>query len=315
MADRFDLQGHRGARGLKPENTLPGFEVAIDLEATSIETDVLLTRDAVPILFHSPRVTDQLCRRTPSCPPPYPCHRPLVSSLTLAQMRNFRAECNPDPRRFPDQDTSVTPVAELFAAARGIHPYAPPSLDDLFAFVAAYAGEFGTRAGKTPEQRERAQRLRFDLELKRVPYHPEQVGDEFDGEAPGLLEQRVVEVVRAAGVVDRTAVRSFDHRSVRSVRQLEPGLEGGILVAAMAPVNPADLVRQADAQVYLPLYEYLDAEMVRRLHDAGARVVPWTVNECEDWDRLLNWGVDGIATDFPDALALHLRARGVHGWT
>src|SRR5262249_9620067 len=142
----------------------------------------LLTHDAVPILFHESRVTDRLCRRMVNSPPPYPCHRPAVRDLTLAQMRNFLALCNPDSRRFPHQDASVTPLATLFAAAHGINPYAPPALDDLFAFAVAYAGELGQRAGKTPQQQERVRRVRFDLELKRVPYRPEQVGDNFDGD-------------------------------------------------------------------------------------------------------------------------------------
>lgn len=311
MAALFELQGHRGARGLKPENTLSGFEVALDLGVSSIETDVLLTRDGVPVLFHSPRVSDQNCRRSPSSPPPYPCNRPLVSSLTLAQVRDFRAECNPDPKRFPNQDATPTALAVRFAESLGIHPYTPPTLADLFAFADAYAGPMGTQAGKTSQQQERARRVRFDLELKRVPYRPEHVGDCFEGHAPGLLEQRVVDVVRASGAVARTAVRSFDHRSVRAVRRLEPAIAGGVLVAVVAPVEPAEIVRQADAQTYLPLYEFLDRGMVRHLHDAGLRVVPWTVNEPDDWERLLEWGVDGLATDFPDALAQYLRTRGI----
>jgi glycerophosphoryl diester phosphodiesterase len=226
-------------------------------------------------------------------------------------MRNFRAECNPDPKRFPNQDANLTPLAVRFAESHGIDPYTPPALQELFAFAEAYTGAMGVKADKTPEQQERARRVRFDLELKRVPYRPEQVGDDFNGDGPGLLERRVVEVVRQCGAVQRTAVRSFDHRSVRAVRQLEPGIAGGVLVAAVVPVSPADLVRQAEAQTYLPLYEFVDRTMVRRLHDAGLRIVPWTVNEPDDWDRLLEWGVDGIGTDFPDALALHLRTRGI----
>jgi glycerophosphoryl diester phosphodiesterase len=135
MSAPFDLQGHRGARGLKPENTLPGFEAALNLGIGSIETDVRLTADGVPVLFHPPHVTDQLCYRVPNSPPPYPCHRPLVSGLTLAQLRNYRAECNPDPRRFPDQDATPTPLAVRFAASRGIDPYTPPALPELFAFA------------------------------------------------------------------------------------------------------------------------------------------------------------------------------------
>src|SRR5207248_216193 len=116
----------------------------------------------------------------------------------------------------------------------------------LFAFAAAYAGELGERAGKSAAQRERAGRVRFDLEVKRVPFRPEWIGDAFDGRSPGLLECRLVEVIHAAGVLERAAVRSFDHRSVRAVRQLEPRLGAAVLIEGTAPLAPSELARRAD---------------------------------------------------------------------
>ena len=74
---------------------------------------------------------------------------------------------------------------------------------------------------------------------------------------------------------------------------------------------PVELVRQADAQAYGPDYEFLDERQVKQLHAAGIRVVPWTVNEPRDWERLLAWGVDGIATDFPDRLAACCASGGI----
>jgi glycerophosphoryl diester phosphodiesterase len=311
MAPSFDLQGHRGARGLKPENTLPAFEVALDLGVTTLETDLHLTHDGVPVLFHDPSVSEQLCRLVPGSAAPDPATRPAVRSLTLAQMRGYRADRNPDPQRYPDQDPAVTPLARQFAERQGFGPYAPPALADLFAFAAAYAGEPGARAGKTDAQRARARGVRFNLEIKRTPFHPAHVGDAFDGSAPGLLEQRLVEVVWSAGVLARTAACSFDHRCLRALRDLEPGLTTAALVYNTAPVAPAELVRQAGAQVYGPDYEFLDAALVRRLHAEGVRVVAWTVNDAASLFRLLDWGVDGVATDFPDRLTRLLRERGI----
>jgi glycerophosphoryl diester phosphodiesterase len=311
MSGLFDLQGHRGARGLKPENTLPSVEAALDVGVTSIEIDLHLTRDGVPVIFHDAVVSDRLCRLVPGRGAPDPAGRPQVSALTLAQMRGYRADRNPDPGRFPEQDARVTPLAGLFAGQRDIDPYTPPTLADLFAFADAYAGDLGARAGKTPEQRARAGQVRFDLELKRVPFRPEAIGDDFYGASGGLLEQRVVEAVRAAGMAGRTAVRSFDHRSVWAVHRLDPALATAVIVANTAPVSPAEVARQAGAGTYCPDVEFLDEAQVREAHAANIRVVPWTVNEPADWVRLLAWGVDGVTTDYPDRLAAFLRERGV----
>src|SRR5262249_27086109 len=102
----------------------------------------------------------------------------------------------------------------------------------------------------------------------------------------------------------------FDHRSVRVVRRLEPRLTTAVVVAGTAPVSPVQLVRDADAQIYCPDYQFLDQALVQQVHEAGISVVPWTVNEAKDWDQLLAWGVDGITTDFPDGLAALLQRLG-----
>jgi glycerophosphoryl diester phosphodiesterase len=190
-------------------------------------------------------------------------------------------------------------------------PYAIPTLEDLIRFTQAYATDTGRQADKSDEQRRRAATLRFDLELKRVPLFPEAINDGFDGHSPGRLEERVVEAVRAAGVLARTTVRSFDHRSVRVLTQMEPGLSGAVLVADTAPLDPGELARRAGACLYCPSYAFVDDDVVRRAHAAGVRVVPYTVNDPEHWERLLGAGVDGLTTDYPDRLAAFLRARGV----
>jgi glycerophosphoryl diester phosphodiesterase len=307
----FDLQGHRGARGLKPENTFSGFELAFDVGVTTIETDVHLTRDGVVVLSHDPAISERLCRALPDRAVPPPESRPLINTLSLAQLRGYQADRNPDPARFPQQDAGPLPLAVLFAQRQGIDPYTVPTVADLFAFAEAYAGELGVQAGKSAAQRKQVQRIRFDLELKRVPFHPELIGDNFDGMAPALLEQRVVEAIHAAKAVGRSQVRSFDHRSVRAVRQLEPRLTAAILIAETAPVSPSRFTRQADAQVYCPHFRFLDQAQVREAHADGVRVVPWTVNDLDDCLRLIDWGVDGVATDYPDRLAEWLRERGI----
>src|SRR5215831_13458963 len=113
----FELQGHRGARGLKPENTLPSFEAALDIGVSSIESDVHLTRDGVPVICHDPDLGSLLS--TSSTKAPLPRERRL-SLLTSAEVRQFRVDRNPEPQRFPEQESSVTPAAQRFAHANSM---------------------------------------------------------------------------------------------------------------------------------------------------------------------------------------------------
>lgn len=303
----FNLQGHRGARGLKPENTLPSFEAALDAGVSSIETDVHLTRDGVPVLCHDAVLGDTVSLVLSG----HGEFRAGVSQLTLDEVRDFVVARNPDPVRFPVQDNQATPLAEEFAVEHGLHPFCLPTLAELFAFVEFYAADPVSSESKTPEQRDGARKLRFDLELKRVPFEPEAIGDDFNGAMAGMLERRVVEDVIKAGVMARTVVRSFDHRCLRALRELEPALATAVLIAETAPVSPVALVQAAGATTYCPDYRFLDQSMVRALHAAGLSVIPWTVNRAEDWARLMTWGVDGITTDYPDRLADWLRELNI----
>jgi glycerophosphoryl diester phosphodiesterase len=311
MSSLFDLQGHRGARGLRPENTLPSFEAALDAGVTSIETDVHLTSNAVPVLCHDACLSPVLCRRRSGSSVPSPARRPLLSTLTSDEVTNYIADRNPDRRRFPDQAATPTPVAEAFASLMDIDPFAIPTLPLALRFLDAYAGAEGRRAGKSLAQRRRARAVRLDLELKRMPGCPEAIGDNFDGTAPGLLEKVLLPTLSDPRWRGRLSVRSFDHRAVRVLTQALPGLPAAVLVAEMAPVDPAALARAASADIYCPDYLFLDGAQVERCHAGGVRVVPWTVNDEAEWARLVAWGVDGITTDFPDRLAAWLRANGV----
>jgi glycerophosphoryl diester phosphodiesterase len=310
MGQPFDLQGHRGARGLKPENTLSSFEAALDCGVTSLETDLHLTRDGVVVLCHdscvTPRLFRRLTRRVPA-----PSREPLISQLSLEQLRGYRSSVNPEPDRFPDQDATPTPLAFWYAEKHHFDPWFVPALHDLFRFVDDYAGVAGQRLGKSSSQRKRAGSVIFDLELKRVPFEPETIGDGYTGQKPGLLEVLVLQAVRSAGLLTRTRVRSFDHRCVAHLHELEPGLTGAVLIADIAPVAPEEVVQDACARLYCPHYRFLDLAQVRRVQRAGIPVVPWTVNDLETWARLLDWGVDGICTDYPDRLGRELRRRQV----
>src|SRR5262249_26440593 len=137
MAEPFHIQGHRGARGERRENTLPSFEAAWDALCESVETDLHLTADGVPVLCHDPLVTPLLFRRPRGNVTPA-----LVRKLTLEELREFVADQNRSKELFPAQMAEETPLGTRFASQRRLpSAYCVPTLDDLFAFAAAYAAD------------------------------------------------------------------------------------------------------------------------------------------------------------------------------
>jgi glycerophosphoryl diester phosphodiesterase len=272
---------------------LPAFEYALDLEVTTLELDLHLTQDGVVVVTHDDWVGQNchLVGETTASSPPQ------ISRLSLAQLKQYRCDLNPDPGRFPDQQPEPMPLAG--------DNYAIPTLEELFQFVETYANA----GSKSDSQRQRAAGVHFNLETKRTPDAPELIGDDFDGRRPGLFEQEIVALVEAYGLVDRVIIQSFDHRSITVIPQLNPAIATAALTSQ--PVDPADIAAQTSARIWSPDYRRLTAEAITAAHEAGLQVIPWTVNDPTLMANLIDLGVDGLITDYPNLLAEILQERGI----
>jgi len=305
MKAEFEIQGHRGARGEVPENTIPSMEAALDSCVDSIETDLHLTSDGIVILAHDPVISPKIFSIGPTSSGVKTGS--LIRSLSLSQLRQFPANGNPDKERFPEQSTLPGPASILFASEMGMNPFAVPTLEDVILFLKAYAGDTGIKAGKTELQRKKASRVILDLEIKRVPFYPETIGDSFTEGNSEILEEKIVREVRRHDLIGRTVVRSFDHRSVREVKRMEPGLTVAVLIADTIPEDPVSMALAAGATIYCPSFSFVDKKLVNTLHKAGIRIIPWTANDEKTWQQLLELDVDGITTDYPAKFSKWIR--------
>ena len=293
-ANAFDLQGHRGARGLLSENTLAGFDRALDIGVTTLELDIVITADGVPVIHHDAALNPAFARDAQGR---WLSGRgPLIRSLTLAQLQAFDIG-RLDPasayaREFPDQ--------------QGRDGERVPTLAALFERVKARG----------------ADHVRFAIETKIHPDRPDETP------AVGPFVDAVLGAIRTAGMTQRVRLISFDWRTLRRVRELEPAIETTcitveegqrtntrhrVMMAGMARdayASVAHMAKAAGCAAWSPNYQSLDAERVRAAKALGLQVLPWTVNETPDMDRLINWGVDGIITDYPDRLRASAHRAG-----
>ncbi len=305
----FDLQAHRGGRGLVVENTLPAFGAALTLGVTTLELDVHISLDGVPMVVHDRRLGPLLRDTAPATDgdPFFPYVGGLVADYTAAQLRTVDAGSVTRPE-LPGQ--RAVPGAQI------------PLLTEVFDLAA----ERGAAA------------VRFNIETK------------FDAVAPHETAPRerfaatLVECVRAAGLVDRVSVQSFDWAVLRLVRQLEPALRLYVLAAprylevGKAGASPwlggadiddfADLVDAVaaqgfdalspshgypfDAGVDDPAYRpFTTLDLIDHAHAAGLLVVPYTVNDPATMHALMDAGVDGLISDHPDRVRAVLAERGM----
>lgn len=278
FAGAFDLQGHRGARGLAPENTLPGFAAALAIGVDTLELDVGVTRDGVVVVHHDRRLHPDIARGPDGrwIEAPAPLLRALrfdeLQRYDVGRLRPGSAYANLYPEQQPADGARVPRLADVFALVR--------------------------KAGNT--------QVRFNIETKISPAAPEETL------APGPFARAVVAEIRAAGLAARASVQSFDWRTLQEVERIAPEIATVYLTGRRrGDASQPKAVHAAGGRTWSPNYEELDSATLIEARKLELKVVPWTVNEPGYIERFLDLGVDGLITDYPERVRAELARRGL----
>jgi glycerophosphoryl diester phosphodiesterase len=299
-AEGFDLQGHRGARGLMPENTLPAFEKALALGVTTLELDVVMTADGVVMVHHDRRLAPQRTRDATGAWIAEAMPQAIID-LTAAEVATYDiGRVKPGSRYAQDWPEQV--------ALDGVRI---PTLAAVLACTETLSGGA----------------VRYNIEIKTAPDSP------ADSSDPPRFARALVAVIREAGVGDRVTVQSFDWRALQAVQQAAPEIVTAYLTAerdwldtlqrGAAVPSPwlgglavdwtqssvPQAVRRAGGTVWSPYFGDLSAAALSEAQRLGLRVVVWTVNDPADMAALIDLGVDGFITDYPDRARQVLAAK------
>ncbi len=254
--ETFDVAGHRGGRALRPENTLPAFEVGLDNGINTIETDTGVTSDRVSLIWHDQFLNPQSCRRADGAPYTLD-HRVYIRDLSLADAQKTFI-C--DKLHFgPDQtnDLALSPVAVAFAKHEHlISPYVPTYVEHLFRFARFYADYYRTGPGKAhPAAAQRAlagDRVHFNLETKILPEHLPATDPRIPAEmlsnhtvAPQVFVDTLCGAIVRAGMQARSDVQSFDFRTLILVEEQHPDIPTFYLTEADPNVLSTEFVPAA----------------------------------------------------------------------
>jgi glycerophosphoryl diester phosphodiesterase len=263
----FDLQGHRGARGLLPENSVPGFIRALELGVTTLEMDVVVSQDHQIVLSHEPWFSPEICSR--------PDGGELVAEETVAiyslpydSIRRFDCGSKGHPR-FPGQQ------------AMAVHK---PLLRDVVRAVRDWC-----------RQHERPLPW-FNIETKCSPEWEKQglVPD------PELFVRLLHEEIVSLNIRDFTCIQSFDVRTLQALQLMDHRMVCALLVENDKPLEFQLSQLGFVPPVYSPHHELVDARLVQKAHDLNMRIIPWTVNQTDEMQRLYDLGVDGLISDYPN---------------
>lgn len=275
--DNPEVQGHRGCRGLLPENTIPAFLKAMELGCDVLELDVVLTGDDQVLVSHEPWMSSTICLDPEGNPIPEVDERQLnIHAMTLAEIRSYDCGSLEHPR-FPQQDLV------------GAHK---PTLREVVEATDLHALQQGY---SNPT---------FNVEIKS---YPEWVG--VFQPAPEVLAARVVRELDDLGIASRCIVQSFDPAVLEAVHAGRPDLTLALLVENSDGLLPNLDRLSFTPNIYSPHFSLVDATVLQQLRERDIELVVWTVNEAADITRMIELGVDGIISDYPDRVRNALDAR------
>jgi len=266
----YDWQGHRGARGLLPENTIPSFIKALEFNVMTLELDVAVSKDKQIIVSHEPWFNHKICNKPDGTPVTEAEEKSLrIYDMTYEEIKTYDCGSRGN-ERFPDQQPM-----KVFK----------PSFMEMVGNVDLYCEQNNLR------------KPRFNIEIKSQP-------DYYDKMTPQPKEfvALMLNEIDLLGIKDRCNLQSFDFNILRAIRKVDKEISTAALVDNTKGIKANIDLLGYTPENYSPYYMLLNEDAINLAHEMGMKVVPWTVNDPEVMKKLKDLGVDGIITDYPNLI-------------
>ncbi len=270
LKENFDLQGHRGCRGLMPENTIPAMLHAMDFGVTTLELDVVISGDGKIVVSHEPWIASDIGTKPDGTPVAKSEEMNLnIFRMNYDQIVKYDVGLKPHPR-FPEQ--------------KKMKAY-KPLLTDVIDSVMIYA------------VKNRISAPCWNIETKSLPagdniYHPE----------PSVFVDLLLSVLQEKKITTMVTIQSFDIRTLQYLHKKDPSVSVALLIDENDVRTLNEQLNELGfiPSVYSPHYSLVNTELIQSCHKQGIKVIPWTVNEAGKMKQLVEMGVDGLITDYPD---------------
>ncbi len=268
--NNFDWQGHRGARGLLPENTVPSFLKALEYPVTTLELDLAVTKDGKLVISHEPWMSHHICTK----PNGEVVKEEEALSLNIFQMNYSEVkkyDCGlRGNERFPNQQAQKA--------------YKP-----LLTEMVQIVDQFCINTFK--------KRPHYNIEIK-----SHEKGYGIFMPQPELFVDFLLKDLRELKLRGRATVQSFDPNVMNALHKKDKHVKTAFLVENEEGLEANLKKLNFKPNIYSPDYKLLTKEIIDKIHAMDIQVIPWTVNKLEDMKQLIEWGVDGIITDYPNLI-------------
>lgn len=263
----FDTEGHRGARGLMPENTIPAMIYAVDLGVTTLEMDAHITKDHKVILSHDPYFNRLFALRPDGTEIPKAEEKKhLIYQMNYDEIKKYDVG---------SKYYSAFPQQKKMKVSK-------PLLSAVIDSVQAYL-----KANNKPQ-------VFYNIETKSKP-----AGDNITNPEPEVFVKQLMDVIESKKITPWVIIQSFDIRTLQVLHKKYPQVKTSLLVSSGSLEENLQKLGFMPT-IYSPAYKLVDAELVKNCHDKQLKIVPWTVNTKQEIDELKALGVDGIISDYPN---------------
>lgn len=261
----IDIQGHRGCRGLQPENTIPAFLKAIDLGVNTLELDVVITKDNVVLVSHEPYINSAICFNASGDEISKEDEEKYnLYQMTFDSIKKYDCGSKVYPR-FPEQQKLKT---------------YKPSLDEVIKM-----------------SKKQNPNIKFNIEIKYEPFYKDVYAPN-----PEQFVALVLDVIEENNAFKQTNLQSFNLSVLEEIKRQSPKMKVALLVDVNEDIRNKIATMSYIPEIISPYYKLLDEKTVRNLKAEGFLVIPWTVNTNADLKQIIALKVDGIITDYPDRL-------------
>ena len=269
---QIDVQGHRGCRGLYPENTIPAFQKAIDLGVNTLELDLVISKDKKVVVSHEPFMNHEIALDISG------------NEISEADEKSYNLyEMTYDSIIMYDCGSKLHPRF-LDQKKMKVHK---PLLEEVIDLA--------------EDQTQNA--ILYNIEIKSLPI--------WDNVFTPKVEEFVVlllNVIQEKGITNRVTLQSFDVRALEEIKKVAPELKTSLLVDEFESLDKLKLL-SFKPEIISPYFELLNYETVKSLHAEGFKVIPWTLNDEQDIKTMIDYNVDGIISDYPNVVIKLLDVR------
>lgn len=274
QAQKFDLQGQRGARGIMPENTIQGMIKALDLGVNTLVMNAVISKDKQVVLSQEPYFNAEISLK------------PDGKAISLKDQKKYNIyKMNYDEIKKFDVGSKIHnrfPGQQKFKVSK-------PLLEETLDSVEAYVKE------------NRLSKPNYSIETKLIPK-----GDgEFQPE-PAEFVDLIMEIVKRKKLDKRVTIQSFDIRTLQYLHENYPKVKTGLLIDEKEDFENNIQELGFKPTVYSPYSVLVGKSLVDRCHEAGIKIIPWTINSTKEMKYLIGLGVDGLVTDYPNLFKTEL---------